>query len=127
MDNISTTPRTEPFWKRADALVRHVYLHPADPVAPLPVLDGYKVLARPMWGWGVEAGSHALRSSPVVSFDRYPSARLILGHLGETLPFSLWRFDSRANSRASNLPNPPSYYIKATAGDAVWHVRLCRR
>jgi hypothetical protein len=43
-----------PFWERADALGAIIYIHPADPVAPLPVLEGYKELARPMWGWGVE-------------------------------------------------------------------------
>src|ERR1700704_1895103 len=47
----------DPFWERAAALGTVVYLHPADPVAPLPAISGYNVLARPMWGWGVETGS----------------------------------------------------------------------
>src|SRR5262249_12797454 len=51
----------DPFWERAAALDAPVYLHPADPVAPFPVLADYPVLVRPMWGWGVETGSHALR------------------------------------------------------------------
>ncbi|MGB6998597.1 MAG: amidohydrolase family protein, partial [Pseudolabrys sp.] len=42
----------DPFWERVAALDTVVYLHPADPVAPLPAIDGYNVLARPMWGWG---------------------------------------------------------------------------
>ena len=101
-----------PFWERADALAAIIYLHPADPVAPLPVLDGYKVLARPMWGWAVETGSHALRLIVGGHFERYPHTRLMLGHLGETLPFSLWRFDSRAQFQGLKLPHPPSCYIK---------------
>ena len=73
----------DPFWERAAALGAPIYLHPADPVAPLPVLAGYNVLARPMWGWGVETGSHALRIICGGVFHRYPKAKLLLGHLGE--------------------------------------------
>jgi 2,3-dihydroxybenzoate decarboxylase len=96
------------FWERAAALDAPVYVHPADPVAPLPVLAGHNVLVRPMWGWGVETGSHALRIISGGVFHRYPKAKLLLGHLGETLPFLLWRFDSRSK--------PPSQYIK----ENVW-------
>ncbi len=78
----------DPFWERAAALGAPVYLHPADPVAPLPVLAGHNVLVRPMWGWGVETGSHALRIISSGVFHRYPKAKLVLGHLGETLAFS---------------------------------------
>ncbi len=67
----------DPFWERAAALGAPIYLHPADPVAPLPVLAGYNVLARPMWGWGVETGSHALRIICGGVFHRYPKAKLI--------------------------------------------------
>ncbi len=69
-------PALLPFWERAEALGAMIYLHPADPVAPLPVLGDYKVLHRPMWGWGVETGSHALRlvvSGAVRALSRRPS------------------------------------------------------
>jgi 2,3-dihydroxybenzoate decarboxylase len=105
-------PALYPFWERADALGAAIYIHPADPVAQPPVLSGYKVLMRPMWGWGFETGSHALRLIVGGHFDRFPRSRLILGHLGETLPFLLWRFDSRAKFHGLKLKKPPSEYIR---------------
>jgi 2,3-dihydroxybenzoate decarboxylase len=105
-----------PFWERAEALGTAIYLHPTDPVAPLPVLAGHKILTQPMWGWGVETGSHALRLIVSGLFERYPKAKLVLGHLGETLPFLLWRFDSRSKMYGWKLPKPPSQYLK----ENVW-------
>jgi 2,3-dihydroxybenzoate decarboxylase len=101
-----------PFWERADALGAVIYIHPADPVAQPSVLSGYKVLMRPMWGWGFETGSHALRLIVSGHFDRFPRSKLMLGHLGETLPFLLWRFDSRAAFHGLKLKKAPSEYIR---------------
>lgn len=105
-------PELYPFWQRADALGAVIYLHPADPVAQPSVLDGYKALMRPMWGWGFETGSHALRLVVGGHFDRFPRTRLMLGHLGETLPFLLWRLDSRAKFQGLKLDKAPSQYIR---------------
>jgi 2,3-dihydroxybenzoate decarboxylase len=76
------------------------------------VLSGYRVLTRAMWGWGVETGSHALRLIVGGHFERFPRARLALGHLGETLPYLLWRFDSRAQLHGLKLAKPPSEFIR---------------
>jgi 2,3-dihydroxybenzoate decarboxylase len=107
-------PSLDPFWERAQALDALVYLHPADPVTPAPVLDGHKGLRRATWEWTFETGSHALRIIFGGVFDRFPRARLALGHLGETLPFLLWRFDSRAGPGfyAVKLARRPSQYVK---------------
>jgi 2,3-dihydroxybenzoate decarboxylase len=107
-------PSLDPFWERAQALGALVYLHPADPVTPAPVLDGHKGLRRATWEWTFETGSHALRIIFGGVFDRFPRARLALGHLGETLPFLLWRFDSRAGPGfyAVKLAKLPSQYVK---------------
>ena len=104
----------DPFWERAQALDALIYLHPADPVTPAPVLDGYKGLRRATWEWTFETGSHALRIVFGGVFDRFPRARLALGHLGETLPFLLWRFDSRTGPDfyAVKLAKRPSQYVK---------------
>jgi 2,3-dihydroxybenzoate decarboxylase len=107
-------PALYPFWERAEALGALIYLHPADPVTPAPVLEGHKGLRRATWEWTFETGSHALRLIFSGLFDRFPRARLGLGHLGETIPFLLWRFDSRAgpNFYAIKLGKPPSQYFK---------------
>jgi 2,3-dihydroxybenzoate decarboxylase len=107
-------PALYPFWERAEALDALIYLHPADPLTPAPVLEGHKGLRRATWEWTFETGSHALRLIFGGHFDRFPRARLGLGHLGETIPFLLWRFDSRAgpNFYAIKLGKPPSHYFK---------------
>jgi 2,3-dihydroxybenzoate decarboxylase len=105
-------PALYPFWERAEALGATIYLHPTDPVVPHPVLEGHKGLRRATWEWGFETGSHALRLVFSGLFDRFPGAKVALGHLGETLPFLLWRFDSRAKLYGVKLAKPPSQYIK---------------
>jgi 2,3-dihydroxybenzoate decarboxylase len=107
-------PSLHPFWERAEALGALIYLHPADPVTPAPVLEGHNGLRRATWEWTFETGSHALRLVFGGVFDRFPRAKLALGHLGETLPFLLWRFDSRAGPHfyAVKLTKLPSQYVK---------------
>jgi 2,3-dihydroxybenzoate decarboxylase len=102
----------DPFWERAEALDAAVYIHPADPVSKYPALADCKALNGPMWEWGVETGTHALRLVMNGVFDRFPRAKLVLGHLGETLPFLLWRFDSRAQHFGLKFKKPPSAYIR---------------
>jgi 2,3-dihydroxybenzoate decarboxylase len=102
----------DPFWAKAEELQTWIYLHPADPVRPYASFGPYKELARSTWGWGVETGTHALRLVFGGVFDRFPQARLLLGHLGETLPYLLWRLDSRAKLYGVKLRKEPSQYIR---------------
>ena len=101
-----------PLWERAEALDTVIYLHPGDPVSTMPVLEGHKGLKRATWEWTVETASHALRLVFGGTFDRFPKATLVLGHLGETLPYLLWRFDSRAKIYGIALDRPPSRIIR---------------
>lgn len=106
-------PSLNVLWEKVEELSAPIYLHPADPYRPNPSLEGYPVLQRPVWGWGVETGSHALRLVFSGVFERFPKAKLILGHLGETLPFLLWRIDSRAiEFHKVKMFKPPSQIIK---------------
>ncbi len=105
-------PSLYPFWERAEALGAPIYIHPTDPVALSPALEGVAGLRRATWEWGFETGSHALRLVFGGHFDRFPGAKIVLGHLGETLPYLLWRFDSRAKLYGIKLAKAPSDYIR---------------
>jgi 2,3-dihydroxybenzoate decarboxylase len=102
----------DPFWEAAERLGALIYIHPTDPVAPAPVFNGVPALRRATWEWGFETGSHALRLVFGGLFDRFPKAKVGLGHMGETLPYLLWRFDSRAKLYGVKLTREPSEYIR---------------
>jgi 2,3-dihydroxybenzoate decarboxylase len=86
-------PKFWPIFEAAEAHGQPVYLHPNTPspkmIAPFleSGLDGA------MYGFAVETGLHALRIITQGVFDRFPKLTLILGHLGEALPFWLFRLD----------------------------------
>jgi len=105
-------PMFYPFWERAETIGTPIYLHPADPVGVYPAMAGCDSLKHAMWEWGMETGTHALRLVFNGIFDLFPKLTLILGHMGETLPFLLWRFDSRARIYGLNLKRRPSEYIR---------------
>ena len=87
-----------PIFESAEALGVPIYLHPMPP--PRAVYDYYysgfgdaigMALASGTWGWHVELGLHALRLMVAGVFDRFPGLQVILGHMGEILPFMLDR------------------------------------
>jgi 2,3-dihydroxybenzoate decarboxylase len=82
-------------WERAEGLDVPIYLHPANGYDSPHVLDGHPQLVGPMWSWGADTAAHALRLVFGGVFDDFPNAKLMLGHMGEGLPFWLWRLDSR--------------------------------
>lgn len=103
------------FWERVAAFGLPIYIHPGNPIDFPSTFDGHPELWGPVWSWMVETGTHALRLVFAGVFERYPNAQLILGHMGETLPYQLWRFDSRwaiCNQGTRALKHPPSYYIR---------------
>jgi len=86
-------PEYFPILEAAEALGVPIYLHPNTPprnmIAPLleAGLDGA------IYGFGVETGMHALRLIVSGAFDRFPRLQVIIGHMGEALPFWLYRLD----------------------------------
>lgn len=107
-------PRYAPFWERMQALDVPLYLHPTDSYIRPYVLEGCDELLKPVWEWNIETSSHFLRLVFAGVFDRYPRLKIILGHMGETLPYVLWRLDSRAALIVDKRPleMPPSAYLK---------------
>jgi 2,3-dihydroxybenzoate decarboxylase len=81
-------------WERAEALEVPIYLHVQEPSFDTAKLyEGHPELTGATWAWGVETGTHALRIINAGVFDAFPKATLILGHLGESLPYLLGRLD----------------------------------
>ena len=102
-------------WERAADLGAPIYIHPNNPPDVPYMYQNHSELWGPVWSWTVETGNHALRIIFSGVFDRFPNAKLILGHMGETLPYQLWRFDSRwqiSNRGEMRLELPPSSYFK---------------
>ena len=87
-------PKFEVFWAKVAELNVPVYLHPRDPLASQQrIYEGHPELLSAAWAYGVETSTHALRLITSGLFDRYPGVNVILGHLGETLPFGIWRVE----------------------------------
>ncbi|MGU3494797.1 amidohydrolase family protein [Xanthobacteraceae bacterium A53D] len=107
-------PRYDPFWERLEALDAPLYIHPTDSFVLPYVLQGAPELLKPTWEWNFETSSHFLRLLFSGVFDRFPKLKIVLGHMGETLPYHLWRFDSRAALIAGKRPlkEVPSFYLK---------------
>jgi gamma-resorcylate decarboxylase len=103
-----------PFWERAEALRVPVYLHPRD---PLPgnqgVYEGHPELFGAVWTFTVETATHALRLMTSGLFDRFPRLTVIIGHLGETLPFNIWRINHRASYMGDliKFSKPLTHYL----------------
>lgn len=107
--------RYAPFWERVSDLQVPIYIHPNNPPEQVHMYHDHPELFGPVWSWTVETATHALRLMFSGTFDRYPNAKLILGHLGETLPYLLWRLDSRweiSNRGDMRLKQKPSDYFK---------------
>lgn len=103
-----------PFWERVQDLNVPIYLHPGE-LAEIPKnYEGYSELAGAFWGWTADTATHALRLVISGLFDRFPNLHVILGHMGETLPYLLWRLDSRWNlmQHKKTILKPPSEYLK---------------
>lgn len=93
-----------------------VYLHPRDPApSQREAYRGQEVLLGSAWAFGVETATHALRLITGGVFDRYPGVQIVLGHLGETLPFAIWRVQHRydVTHRGVRLEHPPAEYLRS--------------
>ena len=98
-------PVYAPFWSVVEQLGVPFYLHPRDPLpAREPIYDGHPWFRGSAWAFGAETAMHALRLMASGLFDRHPRLTMILGHLGEGLPCSVWRIDHRLRKSPRGIP-----------------------
>jgi 5-carboxyvanillate decarboxylase len=109
-----------PIFEAAEALDVPVYLHPQTPPPAMigPLLESG--LDGAIYGFGVETGMHLLRIILSGVFDRFPRLRLVVGHLGEAIPYWLFRVDffyrsivrTKRYARIRELSYMPSEYMQ---------------
>ena len=117
-------PAFEPILARAAALDLPIYIHPGIPAEAVRAsqYDGLPgnfsfSMALSAWGWHAETAVHTLRLVLSGAFDRHPGLKVVIGHMGEALPFMLDRIDeSTANEAKARLGRS----VKQTILDQVW-------
>ncbi len=106
-----------PFWDCAAKLNVPVYLHPREPLpSQNRSIRGYPELIGSAWAFTYETASHAIRLMLSGLFDTHPNLRIILGHLGEGLPYLLPRMqhrlaEQRDGTRGATAKHRASYYF----------------
>lgn len=89
-------PQYRAFWAEVERLDVPFYLHPRNPLPEhSQIYEGHSWLLGPTWAFGQETAVHALRLMGSGLFDEHPRLKIILGHMGEGLPYSMWRIDNR--------------------------------
>jgi predicted TIM-barrel fold metal-dependent hydrolase len=84
-----------PFWAEVERLDVPFYLHPRNPLAKdAAIYEGHRWLLGPSWAFGQETAVHALRLMGSGLFDAHPKLNVVIGHMGEGLPYSMWRIDN---------------------------------
>jgi hypothetical protein len=108
-----------PILERAEALNVPIYLHPTIPTKPVvdALYGGFTpavtaMFAGPSWGWHIETAVHLIRVILGGVFDRYPKLQIVVGHLGEALPFMLPRLHRNLPTAATKLERPLGAYLR---------------
>lgn len=108
-------PQYRPFWATLEQLDVPFYLHPRDPLSTRQQhYEGHPWFLGSAWAFAVETSIHALRLMGSGLFDEYPKLKVILGHLGEGLPFNIWRVDHRISKtpRGIKAKKPLAQYLR---------------
>lgn len=105
-------PDYRPFWACVHDLDVPFYLHPRAPIPSQKLAyEGHPWLTNSVWGFGAETSLHALRLIASGLFDDFPRLQIVLGHLGEGIPYDIWRMDHRI------ARTPRGYPAKKTASE----------
>lgn len=108
-----------PVLERAEALNTPIYLHPTVPSKPVfdALYSGFSpavtaTLAGSAWGWHIETAVHLIRMILGGVFDRYPKLQVVIGHLGEGIPFMLPRLNKNLPTEMTKLARPVAEYLR---------------
>ena len=103
-----------PFWAVVEELGVPLYLHPRNPLeAERRMYRGREELLGPTWAFTVETATHALRLITSGLFDRFPKLTVVLGHMGELLPFAIERTEQRLSRiEGAGLRRGPSQVLR---------------
>jgi 2,3-dihydroxybenzoate decarboxylase len=124
-----------PILERAEALDVPIYLHPAVPARAVvdtyykDYLQDYPGILTAAWGFTVETATSGIRMVLSGAIEKYPNLKIILGHLGEGLPFLLWRINM-ALERPGNKPIPfreifATHFYITTSGNFSTPALVC--
>lgn len=110
-------PCYDPLWEMLEALDVPLYIHPRSPEADqIKAFEDCPELLGNTWHWGFVTGTLVLRMVFNGVFERHPQLKVIIGHMGETIPYCLKRLDEGYECRRlweqGKITNPPSYYLK---------------
>jgi len=86
-------PKYWPILEAIEDLNVALYIHPR---APIPLMaKAYRTdhLEHAIWGYQAETGLHGLRLITGGVFDQFPKLQVVLGHMGEGIPYWLYRLD----------------------------------
>ena len=102
-----------PIFEAAQALEVPVYLHPANPHPAVfeAYFKDYPILGYAPWGYAIETGTHVLRLILSGVFDEFPRLKMVIGHMGELLPFAMWRADGRLTPKYPQLKKSVRNYF----------------
>jgi 5-carboxyvanillate decarboxylase len=95
-------PKFWPIFEAAEAMDMPIYLHPNTPPSNMiePMLEAG--LDGAVFGFGVETGLHMLRIITAGVFDRFPKLQFVIGHMGEALPYWMYRLDFMHKAQVSS-------------------------
>ncbi|MDA0239963.1 MAG: amidohydrolase family protein [Proteobacteria bacterium] len=108
-------PEYRDFWKTVESLGAPFYMHPRTAVpSRMQPYAGHPWIRSAAWGFAAETSLHALRLIGSALFDECPKLQVILGHLGEHIPYDMWRIDHRIRKLPQGYPceHPMSHYLK---------------
>lgn len=109
-DEYLSEPRYWPILEAVEALDVPLYIHPRDPATRLSASNVEAVTAAG-WAYGVEVGTHLMQMIGAGVFDRFPRLKIVVGHMGEAIPFWLPRIDNRYLTGPRPLKRKPCEYM----------------